>query len=148
MPFRRAISSSPTTLGTRTASNRLHRLTAAPPHPTPFIRQVSWWRHLGRYCSPGLAADADRRLWCADYSARATPVAEWSSVAHRNRDTRSVRTVMQKTAWPKTRQVLDFDPFVIAMQLRQLLPALSTVAVVQRCFPADLKVSILAYFNL
>src|SRR5262249_8837960 len=58
------------------------------------------------------------------------------------------RTIMQKDGMPKNWHVLDFHPGIVAVQSGQLLPATTTLAVIQTAFQGEMDVSILAHFDL
>ncbi len=46
----------------------------------------------------------------------------------------SLGSVVQEDGMAQNRQVLNFYPGIVAMQLRQLLPTLPTIAVIQAAF--------------
>ena len=60
----------------------------------------------------------------------------------------TLRSVMQKDRMAQNRQMLNFYPGIVAVELRQFLPAPTTLPVLQAAFQGDLQISIRTDFDL
>ena len=56
--------------------------------------------------------------------------------------------VRQEDRMAQNRQMLDCHPGILAVQLREFLPTLTTIAIVQAAFQRDMDIAILTRFDL